>query len=95
MATQAEQHHSTPLFGENPDIHGPITEPVITPGLFVSGMDIQIIDGVAHLTGWYTVKDDGFHGSPERRVICRLILSNAPARALANCLRAGLAMGGH
>jgi hypothetical protein len=64
----------------------PLTEPVIVTDVFASGVDVERVDGEVRLIAWVT------HGE-EHRIVNRLVLPDAVARALARDLRKALASG--
>lgn len=64
----------------------PLTEPIIVQDVFASGVDIESVDGEVRLIAWVT------HGE-EHRIVNRLVLPDAVARALIRDLRKALASG--
>lgn len=64
----------------------PLTEPIIAQDIFATGIDIERIDGEVRLIAWVT------HGE-EHRIVGRLVLPDAIARALIRDLRKALASG--
>lgn len=69
---------------ENP----PLTEPLIIPDVFATGVDVERVNGVVRLISWAT------HGD-EHRIVNRLVLPDAVARAMIRDLRKVLVSGGH
>lgn len=66
----------------------PLTEPLVVLDVFVTGVDVERINGEVRLVGWVT------HGE-EHRIVARLVVPDGIARALARDLRKALASGGH
>jgi hypothetical protein len=64
----------------------PLTEPVIVVDVFATGVDIERVDGEVRLIAWVT------HGE-EHRIVNRLVLPDAVARALIRDLRKTLTGG--
>jgi hypothetical protein len=64
----------------------PLTEPMIVADTFATGVDIERVDGEVRLIAWVT------HGE-EHRIVNRLVLPDAVARALIRDLRKSLASG--
>lgn len=69
------------------DDEPPLTEPLIIPDVFATGVDIDHINGEVRLVCWVT------HGD-EHRIVNRLVLPSVVARALVRDLRKALATGG-
>lgn len=68
------------------DSDPPLTEPNIVNDIFAVGVDVERVDGEVRLIAWVT------HGE-EHRIVDRLVLPDAVARALARDLRKALASG--
>jgi hypothetical protein len=68
------------------DADPPLTEPMIVQDTFATGVDIERVDGEVRLIAWVT------HGE-EHRIVNRLVLPDAVARALIRDLRKTLASG--
>jgi hypothetical protein len=64
----------------------PLTEPVIVQDTFATGVDVERVDGEVRLIAWVTHSD-------EHRIVNRLVLPDAVARALIRDLRKALASG--
>jgi hypothetical protein len=64
----------------------PLTEPVIVVDVFATGVDVERVDGEVRLIAWVTHSD-------EHRIVNRLVLPDAVARALIRDLRKALASG--
>lgn len=58
----------------------PLTEPVIIADAFVTGIDLEPINGDIRLVGWVT------HGE-EHRIVARIVTPDSVARALVRDLR--------
>jgi hypothetical protein len=68
------------------DADPPLTEPMIVQDTFATGVDIERVDGEVRLIAWVT------HGE-EHRIVNRLVLPDAVARAMLRDLRKSLASG--
>jgi hypothetical protein len=66
----------------------PLTEPLIVPVLFISGMMVEADGAVARLTGWETAP---IGEANERRVVVRVAMTVEAARALHTDLGEALA----
>lgn len=64
----------------------PLTEPIVIMDVFATGVDVERVDGEVRLIGWAT------HGE-EHRIVARLVLPDAVARALIRDLRKALSHG--
>jgi hypothetical protein len=64
----------------------PLSEPTIILDVFATGVDVERVDGEVRLIAWVS------HGE-EHRIVDRLVLPDAVARALARDLRKALASG--
>jgi hypothetical protein len=62
----------------------PLSEPVIVMDIFVSGFDLERLNGDIRLTGWVTHEE-------EHRIVARLVIPDGTCRALARDLRKALA----
>jgi hypothetical protein len=61
----------------HPDAEAPLTEPLIVPVLFVSGMTVDDGSDAVRLTGWETTP---FGDASERRVVVRIAMTKEAAR---------------
>jgi hypothetical protein len=64
----------------------PLSEPLVIADAFCSGADVEIINGDIRIVGWVDHQE-------ERRIVGRLVLPDAVARALIRDLRKALASG--
>lgn len=72
-----------------------MTEPVVVPCHFLTGLDAQVIEGdLIRVTGWVDLPIVGYDG-PERRIVARVVMPNDVARGLLRDLRKKLVQVSH
>lgn len=65
------------------DGHGsnvPLTEPVVVPCCFVSGVNVLRADGIVRFVGYVELPPLG--DGAERRIVVRFVMTREPAKAL-------------
>lgn len=72
----------------------PLTEPVIVPCLFCTGMEVEVTADFVRIVGYVELPALGMD-QPERRIISRVVMPNEIARELIRDMRKALAGGGH
>lgn len=71
-----------------------LTEPVVVPCLFLTGVGVELNSGIVRFVGWTEMPDFGSEVT-ERRIAMRVSLPAEAARELAADIRKALARGGH
>jgi len=72
----------------------PLTEPVIVPCIFVSGVTVVISDGIVRFIGWAEMPSIGGEVE-ERRIVVRFVMTRDAARTLRDDITKLLKRPGH
>lgn len=70
----------------------PLTEPLLIPCLFVTGIGLELTEGVVRIVGWVQMPDLGGEAI-ERRIVIRMALPVGAARPVPAALRKLIMMG--